>query len=230
MFSYLHTFFAKKPKGTPNSKRGFTLIELLVVVAIIVIIASITVFNYSASDAKTTLEGIAHTMDIMLRQAQVYATSVKQYTPASGQPNFKSAYGIYFDKDNISNGYIFFARQPDNINDAIPTYNNAPTNQYTGDGTTCTASDNCIQKIKFNNNYFVREICATGVLYASCGITVLNVLYTKNSLNPILIGKEPAGTGFNEFVLTDATIKISTRDRSQSILLKILPGGATSIQ
>src|SRR2546430_1163739 len=97
--------------------RGFTLIELLVVSAIIVIITALFLLRQSKFDSSTVLRGLAYSMALSMRQAQVYGVSVAGTPTAqsncingvyAGSNCYATGYGLYFSKAS-NRTYILFA-------------------------------------------------------------------------------------------------------------------------
>lgn len=86
-----------------SQSRGFTLMELLVSTAIIVFIVTVSLFDYRAYGENAAVDKLANEVVLALREAQVYATSVKEFQP--GTDNFYGLYGVHFHSDE----YIFRA-------------------------------------------------------------------------------------------------------------------------
>lgn len=84
--------------------RGFTLIELLVSVAIMGFVIGVVLFNYRSYDENILAEKLANEVILTLREAQVYATGVKEIRPDSN--DFSGWYGVFF-TDN-STEYLLF--------------------------------------------------------------------------------------------------------------------------
>ncbi len=96
---FTHQNFQKKVSG------GFTLMELLVSISIMAIIAGIGIFNYRTYGQIVEVDRLANEVILTLREAQVYATSVKEFQP--GTDNFYGKYAVHFH----DNEYIFRAFQ-----------------------------------------------------------------------------------------------------------------------
>lgn len=86
--------------------RGFTIVEILMVMAIILILSTIILANYSAGQKELALQRAAHKLAQDIRRTQEMAMSSKDFgnppTPSKG------GYGIYFNV-NEPNHYILFA-------------------------------------------------------------------------------------------------------------------------
>jgi prepilin-type N-terminal cleavage/methylation domain-containing protein len=80
---------------------GVTLIEMLIVVAIIAVVSSVIMFNYSDFSSNVSVRNLSQEIALAVRKAQTYATSVR---PIEGTNSVSSAsfpgYGIVFTTDN----------------------------------------------------------------------------------------------------------------------------------
>lgn len=86
-----------------NQKKGFTLIELLVAIAIVGLIATVTVVNFRAGQQRDELELAARQVQSNIENARIASLSgelVEGDIPRGG-------YGLRFDSN--SNSYIYFA-------------------------------------------------------------------------------------------------------------------------
>ncbi|MDP2704923.1 MAG: prepilin-type N-terminal cleavage/methylation domain-containing protein [Patescibacteria group bacterium] len=83
---------------------GFTLTELLVSIAIMTFVIGVVLFNYRSYDENILADKFANEIILTLREAQVYATSVKEIQP--GSDDFSGWYGIFF-TDNSTEYLIF---------------------------------------------------------------------------------------------------------------------------
>src|SRR3989338_5533346 len=90
-------YFKHFRRSSYKNPRGFTLIELIVVSAIILAISTFILFQQSKFNSATLLRSLTYSMALSVRQAQVYGTSVRGFTPQSGgAATFGSGYGIQF--------------------------------------------------------------------------------------------------------------------------------------
>ena len=83
--------FFKKIKDIKNQKSGMTLIELMVVLVIFIIVAGLTIFDYSKFRSTASLQNLADDIALSVRRAQNYAIGVK-----GSQSSFSNGYGIHF--------------------------------------------------------------------------------------------------------------------------------------
>ena len=91
---------------------GFSLLEVMVTAAIIGIITAVVVINYGSFNNTILLRNQAFEIALQLREAQVYAVSVR-----GDSTEFREEYGIYFDMSN-SQQYLLFQ----DIGSATPAY------------------------------------------------------------------------------------------------------------
>lgn len=99
--------------------KGFTLMELLVSLAIIAFVAAIGIFNYRAYGQIVEVDRLANEVILTLREAQVYATSVKEFQPGTG--NFYGTYGVHFH----ANEYLFYVYE-DAVDHIVSATNPVP--------------------------------------------------------------------------------------------------------
>ncbi len=92
--------------GDIKNKNGFTLIEILVATTIIVILASMMLFNIKGGQKQLTLQMSVNKMAQDVRRAQEMAMGAKEFSgsiPMGG-------YGLYFDKSQLGDTtYLIFA-------------------------------------------------------------------------------------------------------------------------
>ena len=124
-------YFKHFRRSSYKNPRGFTLIELIVVSAIIILITTFILFQQSKFNSSTLLRSLTYSMALSVRQAQVYGTSVRGFTPAAGgSATFGSGYGIHFPAGATPYQYYLFAdaaspndngqRAADGSEDAVP--------------------------------------------------------------------------------------------------------------
>jgi len=103
--------------------RGFSVIELLAVIAIVSVLAGITVANFTQLRMKFALSRSASLFAQTVRKAQNMASSAVRYTDQSGNLQTVAGYGIYVDLNTLSNKqYILYADSNDNQQYDLPDY------------------------------------------------------------------------------------------------------------
>ncbi|HWC57976.1 MAG TPA: type II secretion system protein [Candidatus Paceibacterota bacterium] len=167
-FSFHHSpRWQAQQEGTPLGA-GFTLIEMLVVVAIIAIISSVVLFNYSDFSTNVSVRNLAQEVALSVRKAQVYATSVRTL---DGTQNLSSktfpGYGISFSnyaqttdsnaKATPSNRqFIIFADNFSSSQDpSYGVYNQSDSDECG----TVTTDNECLESVAITTADKVSDIC-----------------------------------------------------------------------
>jgi len=130
--------------------KGFTLLELLVSLAIIGMITAVVVFNQGDFSDQVSLGNVANEMDIQIREAQIYGTSVKELYLNSNL--FSYAYGVSFNLNSNGNNYSYvtFADvDKDNFYDFTSWITCTPTG----------ASGECVKINQLGRNNTIQDIC-----------------------------------------------------------------------
>ncbi len=132
-----------------NSKRGFSVTELLISIAIISLILAVVVLNQGDFTDQFSLTTNANDLELLIRQAQVFGVSVREFTPASNE--FTSAYGVSL--STVTTGfqsiYVSFADR------------GTKNGIYDGDiACTTGGSSECIKKFTFTRGIKINQICA----------------------------------------------------------------------
>jgi len=85
-----------------SKNKGFTLVELMVTTSIFVFITALLVAKFGVFNQGVLLTNLAYDVALTIRTAQTYGLSVQNKDP-NGSPDFKYAYGVYFDKATDKN-------------------------------------------------------------------------------------------------------------------------------
>jgi type II secretory pathway pseudopilin PulG len=85
-----------------RTENGFTLIELLVSLGIIIIMTVLVLPNYRFGDSQLALQRTAHQAAQIIRLAQEYAISAKEYGGA-----VPAGYGVYFNASSEAQCILF---------------------------------------------------------------------------------------------------------------------------
>jgi prepilin-type N-terminal cleavage/methylation domain-containing protein len=139
--------------------RGFTLVELLVVLAIVTVLTALILFQHRRFDSSTLLRSLAYSVGLSVRTAQIYGTSVRQF---SGSFNY--SYGLYF---SGTTSYILFADVNPNR-----SYDSSPV-------------DEKVQQFNIGTGYSIQTYCGmngTGMeCSAACPATLPTGITTCNA-------------------------------------------------
>jgi len=93
-------------KSYNNYPKGFSLVELIITISIISILASIILVNSNTLSDRISINTEAYEIALIIRQSQVFALGVREYTGASSD-GFDVGYGVYFSMDT-TDSFIFF--------------------------------------------------------------------------------------------------------------------------
>ncbi len=148
-----------------NMQQGVTLIEMIVVVAIIAMVSSVIIFNYSDFSSNVSLRNLTQDVALNIRRAQTYATSVRPIEALDGQSsrNF-SGYGVSFGvgeyasspADPMQKQFVLFAD--------IPEYTGATPDKQYQEGQECgnpLPNSECIESIGINTADKIVAICTS---------------------------------------------------------------------
>lgn len=146
-----------------KSNSGFTLLELLVSIAIVGVITTVVIFNYSKFNDGLALSSATQEIAVAVREAQVYGLSVKEVSVGSGQ--FASAYGIYFEPSTPLNYYVFADLDASNTFDI---------------GSGCgSGSTECIEKFTLRNGISITSICDASDCPPHPSVKKLNIVFLR---------------------------------------------------
>src|SRR3990167_11377146 len=82
-FQHFRRFFFKRLALRSLARsRGFTLVELIVVSAIILLITGFVMFQQAKFNSATLMRSLTYSVALSMRQAQVYGTSVREFSGA----------------------------------------------------------------------------------------------------------------------------------------------------
>ena len=92
-----------------SQSAGFSILEVLITAAIIGVVTAIVVIRYGAFNNSVLLKSQAYEMALDLREAQVFAVSVRE-----GSGGFRDEYGIYFTTASSTEYQLFIDSSPSN--------------------------------------------------------------------------------------------------------------------
>jgi len=156
-------FNLKKIYHTPNKDRGMTLVELIVVLAIFMIVAGLTIFDYGRFRSSVSLQNLGDDIALSIRRAQNYAIGVHSSQTAI----FSYGYGIHFStatpnpldiRAGSKKSFIIF----NDLN------SNKVYDYATSGSTLCTtgivvqADDECVDMLNITSSDIVYQICPNG--------------------------------------------------------------------
>ncbi len=160
-----------------TSQRGVTLIEMLIVVAIIAIITTVLMFNYSDFSSNVSVRNLSQEVALSIRKAQTYATSVRSIegTDIVTSKAF-DGYGISFNTTETATGELFptnkrfvlFADIPIGSRDTDATTVGVYSQDSEGTcGSPNSYANECIESFTINSADKIVAICGGSLTYSS---------------------------------------------------------------
>lgn len=157
--------------------KGMTLVELLVVLAIFLMVAGITIFDYGRFRSTVSLQNLADDVSLSVRRTQNYAIGVR-----SGQSSiFSNGYGIHFStatpasndaRAGSNKTFIIFNDLPS----ANHVYNYPVSSNTTCNASTLASGDECIDMLSITSNDIVSAICPNG---SSCTTGYADITFLR---------------------------------------------------
>lgn len=161
MLKYFH-----KNKKFINYQSGMTLVELLVVLAIFMIVAGLTIFDYGRFRSSVSLQNLADDIGLAVRSAQNYAIGVH----SSQTSNFSSGYGIHFSTANpvatsvrAGSNKSFITFSDLNAN-KVYDYPALPPQSASSicNASTLISGDECTDMLNITSDDIIYSVCPTG--------------------------------------------------------------------
>jgi type II secretory pathway pseudopilin PulG len=193
----------------PKLVSGFTLVEALVSIAIVTMIMSSVLFNYSTFSDNLTLSSAGQELAIVIRQAQTYGLTVREVTreiTAGGQ--FDSAYGVYFDKNDPTSYYLFA-----DLNG----------NQKYDVGNGCGSGENnteCVEKLTLRNNVRVSDVCDGSNCPPHPSVKTINVTFLRPNPDANIIFTNNGGINVGGQSLTGKVVLMSAKGKTLTITIE----------
>lgn len=154
------------------AQAGVTLIEMLVVVAIIAVVSSVMMFNYSDFSTNVSVRTLSQEVALSIRKAQTYATSVRSVDGTNIQDSSAYAgYGISFSTNDTatdpylptSKQFVLFVDIPGSDSDTPGTYGS----QMATCGTPTSSGNECVEAFGISTADKVVAICGGDATYVS---------------------------------------------------------------
>jgi len=153
-----------KKNNNKKNNSGFTLLELLIVVAIMIIMLSVSLFNYNKFGKNIELENDAYTVALSIREAQVYGVNKASREKQEIEFGKNYRYGIYFARTSKGvtgvddKKFIIYV---DGLRDDSTIEPESQGERFTDLGSTnCTRSgnDECYSQLIFNKGNKIKDI------------------------------------------------------------------------
>lgn len=197
------TFSPMRSNGSRTKllPRGFSILEVLITLAIIGLITALVLVKYGAFNNSVLLKSQAYQIGLDIREAQVYATSVRN---ADDAELFRQDVGVYF-STAASQQYVPFSDQQT----TVPVV-------YNG-------GDQIIGKVvSLDSRLQIRSLCVNG---CSQQVNNLSVSFKRPDFDAQF------GVSGGPGSITDATIVLGdTKGSAQTRTVSIGPTGQITIQ
>ncbi len=181
--------------------RSFTLIELLVVISIFVIITVSIFLNYPKYGSVLSLKKTGQEIALSVREAQVYALSVKS---AESDADVFPGYGVYFTL-TFPDSFLLFSDNNENYR-----YDNGEA----------------VKEFKIETKDKIVDLCGTTDLGEICGLEQLNIVFRRP--NPIVNLNNGDDDNYNEF--SNAKIKIRSLRENNEKIINVWLSGQISVE
>ncbi len=137
-------------KRASASSRGFTLVEMIITLGIAGMIFAVVLFNQGDFIDRFALSSAATDFELMVRQAQVFGVSVREFSPSSSE--FQIAYGVSVILSSLVSGGDSFA---------ISFADRGARNGFYDGTATCVvdSSSECLQRFNFERGIRISNIC-----------------------------------------------------------------------
>lgn len=203
--NYTRNSFVKnfRKESVSLGSGGFSIIEVLVTAFIIGLITAIVLFKYGSFNNVILLKSQAYEMALDLREAQVYAVSVR-----GGDNEFRQEYGIHFDI-NDPGQYQLFLDSPSGDNGRYDNGEEVELPNYIDDRFKISAI--CVN---FSSN------CSSGT-----DVNTLAVTFRRPDFDAIFVS-----TGPSVGSISNARIELSSNNGSISRAVEVNLSGQIDIQ
>lgn len=155
---------------------AFTIVELMVVVSIVMVVTSISVFNYGSFKSKVSLQNLANDIALSIRKAQSFATGVRGFGESTSN-KFEKSYGIHFSTDSSPDHVLDGSKKTFLMFSSVDKKYDNDTSHVCNDG-----SHECVEFFNINGSDIIKEIYLDGVLKNAQKGT-LDIVFTRPNLS-----------------------------------------------
>ncbi len=199
--------------------KGFTLLELLVSIGIIGLITAVVVFNQKDFSDQVSLSNVANEIDLQIREAQVYGTSVREYSGS-----FSNAYGVSFNIGNNGSSNSSFISFVDN--QSVNGFYDSPGSCSPG------STSECLGRINLLRGNTITKICAdkTGnpPSCSPANIGRVDITFLRPSPEAKIFFFNPGG---NPFIPNYDSVSIElTSPKGKKMNVKVYTSGQIAVQ
>jgi len=166
-----------KQKIKSRESKGFTLVEVMVSAAIIIVIASVVVYNHQKFDNNLELSNVSYRIASAIREAQVYGISS---SGSSTSESFRTSYGIHIGLDGSDNFILF----NDISNNGKYRESGLSSLEYVDCVPVTTSGGECLEKVSFGRGIFIESVAKlSGGVWttytSSSGDIFLDILFKR---------------------------------------------------
>ncbi len=227
-----------KKLSLSNINSGMTFIELVVVMGIFTAIAGTVLFNYRDFSDGVQLQNLAQEIALQGKRAQTLASqgrkpilsSAQVQNPALIPTDWVSSYGIAFRPQENPQSFIFYFNSFD-PEEEDPNARFLEFEGFLANSIGCGASQEseCAEEIKITDGSYIEFVCLnseprTDPNCASGTSEELHISFTRPFLEAYILGDDYGTPVSNAFV------KISSRDGSQERFIEFWSTGQISVQ
>jgi len=204
-------------KWFTRRKTGMTYVELIVVLSIFAALSTVAMFDYGKFQDNVDLKNLTSDIALKIIEAQKASIGGNISTHVSPLSNWRPAYGVYFDTNNInstganSKNFLYFA---DLNNDTF--FNDV----------FCTPSFStveCLDKISITRNDYISNV---EILGTGCpSITNLSIAFKRPDSSAIITS---GGAPMPSCIISSAKITVAS-PRGNRAFITIYPSGRIQI-
>jgi prepilin-type N-terminal cleavage/methylation domain-containing protein len=140
-------------KKNISKEKGFSLMELLVVIALLIIILSVSLFNYDNFGKDVELENAVYSVALAVREAQVFGVNkaLKEVETPVSSFGGDYGYGVYFNKQESESSNADYKKFLLYIDDES-------TNNKIFGGDACSGTGECYSQIYLTKGNYISSI------------------------------------------------------------------------
>ncbi len=223
----------KYNRSSVLKERGMTLVELMVVLAIFLIVAGLTVFDYGRFRSAVSLQNLADDIALSVRLAQSYAIGVE-----NAINTFSNGYGIHLttikDQPAIAGSnksFVIFADIPDinGIQNKFYDYDQGGASSTVCNVTTLEAGSECFNFLTITSNDTIASLCPNSDPETCSTNASVDITFLRPNPNAYICLYEEGG-GTCSQSLTSIDIKVENTLSKEIKTITVSNVGQISIQ
>ncbi|MEK7228163.1 MAG: prepilin-type N-terminal cleavage/methylation domain-containing protein [Patescibacteria group bacterium] len=135
-----------------SKQSGVTVVELVVVIAIVGLVSSVILFNYSDFSTNVSIRNLSQEVALSIRKSQTFATSVQSLS-SGGAPSYPS-FGMVFSMESATFAFLPTPKRFISFADIPPSVGVSPNKKYDSGGSICGSvgiGEECIEAISITS-------------------------------------------------------------------------------